>query len=116
MISPVEVPAMPPVLADWFVLVGLAAIWHSLTQQFSILPLLRPTKILVPSAVLLLFDVIDTLLDSNMEIFNYAGDIDGSEYTCGAIAGIDRYIVKGVILSVKGLGKVIVCLGVSYLF
>jgi hypothetical protein len=63
-ISPVEVPAMPPVLADWFVLVGLAAIWHSLTQQFSILPLLRPTKILVPSAVLLLFDVIDTLLDS----------------------------------------------------
>lgn len=36
-----------------------------------------------------------------MEIFNYAGDIDGSEYTCGAIAGIDRYIVKGVILSVK---------------
>ena len=100
MISPVEVPAMPPVLADWFVLVGLAAIWHSLTQQFSILPLLRPTKILVPSAVL----------------FNYAGDIDGSEYTCGAIAGIDRYIVKGVILSVKGLGKVIVCLGVSYLF
>ena len=51
-----------------------------------------------------------------MEIFNYAGDIDGSEYTCGAIAGIDRYIVKGVILSVKGLGKVIVCLGVSYLF
>ena len=55
---------MPPVLADWFVLVGLAAIWHSLTQQFSILPLLRPTKILVPSAVLLLFDVIDTLLDS----------------------------------------------------
>ena len=46
-----------------------------------------------------------------MEIFNYAGDIDGSEYTCGSIAGIDRYIVKGVILSVKGLGKVIVCLG-----
>lgn len=40
-----------------------------------------------------------------MEIFNYAGDIDGSEYTCGAIAGIDRYIVKGVILSVKGLGE-----------
>ena len=40
-----------------------------------------------------------------MEIFNYAGDIDGSEYTCGAIAGIDRYIVKGVILSVKGLGN-----------
>ena len=27
-------------------------------------------------------------------------------YTCGAIAGIDRYIVKGVILSVKDLGKV----------
>ena len=50
-----------------------------------------------------------------MKIFNYAGDIDGSEYTCGAIAGIDRYIVKGVILSVKGLGKVIVCLGISYL-
>ena len=37
------------------------------------------------------------------------------EYTCGAIAGIDRYIVKGVILSVKDLGKVIVCLGISYL-
>ena len=55
---------MPPVLADWFVLVGLAVIWHSLTKQFSILPLLRPTKMLVPSAVLLLFDVIDTLLDS----------------------------------------------------
>ena len=64
MISPVEVPAMPPVLADWVVLVGLAVIWHSLTKQFSILPLLRPTKMLVPSAVLLLFDVIDTLLDS----------------------------------------------------
>ena len=66
--------------------------------------------------MLLLFDVIDTLLDSIWRFFNYAGDIDGSEYTCGAIAGIDRYIVKGVILSVKGLGKVIVCLGVSYLF
>ena len=40
-----------------------------------------------------------------MKIFNYAGDIDSSEYTCGAIAGIDRYIVKGVILSVKGLDR-----------
>ena len=49
-----------------------------------------------------------------MKIFNYAGDIDSSEYTCGAIAGIDRYIVKGVILSVKDLGKVIVCLGISF--
>ena len=64
MISPVEVPAMPAVLADWFVLVGLAVIWHTLTKRFSIWPLLRPTKMLVPSAVLLLFDVIDTLLDS----------------------------------------------------
>ena len=36
-----------------------------------------------------------------MKIFNYAGDIDSSEYTCGAIAGIDRYIVKGVILPSK---------------
>lgn len=51
-----------------------------------------------------------------MEIFNYVGDIDGFEYICGVIVGIDRYIVKGVILFVKGLGKVIVCLGVFYLF
>ena len=49
-----------------------------------------------------------------MKIFNYAGDIDSSEYTCGAIAGIDRYIVKGVILPSKIWEKYSL-LGISYL-
>ena len=116
MISPVEVPAMPPVLADWFVLVGLAAIWHSLTQQFSILPLLRPTKILVHSAVLLLFDVIDTLLDSIWRFLTMPVILTAPNTPVVPLLELIGYIVKGVILSVKGLGKVIVCLGVSYLF
>ena len=36
-----------------------------------------------------------------MKIFNYAGDIDSSEYTCGAIAGIDRYIEGGNLAASK---------------
>ena len=60
-------------------------------------------------------DGVDQVLWCDSTVNIYAGDIDSSEYTCGAIAGIDRYIVKGVILSVKDLGKVIVCLGISYL-
>ena len=95
MISPVEVPAMPPVLADWFVLVGLAAIWHSLTQQFSILPLLRPTKILVPSAVLLLFDVIDTLLDSIWRFLTMPVILTAPNTPVVPLSGIDRYYCKG---------------------